>query len=41
MDSDFFSTGADGDASKASSFLGNILLNLKIEAAVKQIKAVS
>jgi creatinine amidohydrolase/Fe(II)-dependent formamide hydrolase-like protein/sterol desaturase/sphingolipid hydroxylase (fatty acid hydroxylase superfamily) len=41
MDSDFFSTGADGDASKASSFLGNILLNLKIEAAVKQIRAVS
>ncbi|MDD5265868.1 MAG: creatininase family protein [Methylococcales bacterium] len=37
--SDFLSTGADGDASKASLLLGNILLNLKIEAAVKQIRA--
>jgi len=38
MGSDFLLTGADGDAGKASSFLGNILLNLKIEAAVKQIR---
>lgn len=30
--------GADGDASKASSFLGKKLLSLKINAAVKQIK---
>ncbi len=36
--SDFLLTGADGDASKASLFLGNILLGLKIEAAVKQIR---
>lgn len=41
MDSDFLKTGADGDASKASLFLGNILLNLKIDAAVKQIREVS
>jgi sterol desaturase/sphingolipid hydroxylase (fatty acid hydroxylase superfamily)/creatinine amidohydrolase/Fe(II)-dependent formamide hydrolase-like protein len=39
--SDFLSTGADGDASKASPFLGSILLNLKIEAAVKQIRTAS
>lgn len=38
--SDFLITGADGDAGKASLFLGNILLNLKIEAAVKQIREV-
>jgi len=38
---DFASTGADGDASKANLFLGNILLNLKIDAAVKQIKQAS
>ncbi len=41
MDSDFSKTGADGDAGKASSFLGNILLDLKIEAAVKQIRKAS
>ncbi len=41
MGSDFLITGADGDASKASLFLGNILLNLKIEAAVKQIREAS
>jgi creatinine amidohydrolase/Fe(II)-dependent formamide hydrolase-like protein/sterol desaturase/sphingolipid hydroxylase (fatty acid hydroxylase superfamily) len=41
MDSDFSRTGADGDAGKASSFLGNILLDLKIEAAVKQIRKTS
>ncbi|WP_340122049.1 creatininase family protein [Methylobacter svalbardensis] len=39
--SDFLLTGADGDAGKASLFLGNILLNLKIEAAVKQIREAS
>ncbi|MFZ2168230.1 MAG: creatininase family protein, partial [Methylococcaceae bacterium] len=39
--SDFLITGADGDASKASLLLGNILLNLKIEAAVKQIRETS
>jgi sterol desaturase/sphingolipid hydroxylase (fatty acid hydroxylase superfamily)/creatinine amidohydrolase/Fe(II)-dependent formamide hydrolase-like protein len=38
MGSDFMLTGADGDASKASPLIGNILLNLKIEAAVKQIR---
>ncbi len=41
MGSDFLITGADGDASKASLLLGNILLNLKIEAAVKQIRKAS
>ena len=41
MGSDFLITGADGDASKASLLLGNILLNLKIEAAVKQIREAS
>lgn len=35
---DFAVMGADGDASKASEFLGRILLDLKIDAAVKQIK---
>ena len=35
----FMVTGADGDASEASIFLGHILLDLKIEAAVKQIRA--
>ena len=35
----FIETGADGDASEASIFLGHILLDLKIEAAVKQIRA--
>jgi creatinine amidohydrolase/Fe(II)-dependent formamide hydrolase-like protein len=35
----FIETGADGDASKASAFLGQILLDLKINAAIKQIKA--
>lgn len=35
---DFSMTGADGDAGKASLFLGQILLNLKIDAAVKQIR---
>ena len=40
IDSDFVMTGADGDASKASLFIGNILLDLKIKAAVKQIKDV-
>ena len=35
----FIETGADGDASEASVFLGHILLDLKIEAAVKQIRA--
>jgi creatinine amidohydrolase len=39
--SDFLITGADGDASKASLLIGNILLNLKIEAAVKQIREAS
>ena len=39
--SDFLMTGADGDAGKASPFLGNILLNLKIDAAVKQIRKAS
>jgi creatinine amidohydrolase/Fe(II)-dependent formamide hydrolase-like protein len=38
IETDFSATGADGDASKASVLLGNILLNLKIEAAVKQIR---
>lgn len=37
---DFLVTGADGDAGKAGLFLGHILLNLKIDAAVKQIRAV-
>ncbi|MGZ8945543.1 MAG: creatininase family protein [Methylococcaceae bacterium] len=41
MGSDFSVTGADGDASKASLLLGNIFLNLKIEAAVKQIREAS
>ncbi|MGR8979418.1 MAG: creatininase family protein [Gammaproteobacteria bacterium] len=39
--SDFYSTGADGDAGKASLMLGNILLHLKIDAAVKQIRQYS
>lgn len=34
---DFTSTGTDGDANKASTNLGKILLDLKIDAAVKQI----
>lgn len=38
MDADFLATGADGDASKASLMLGNLLLNMKIEAAVNQIR---
>ncbi|MDD5462953.1 MAG: creatininase family protein, partial [Methylococcales bacterium] len=38
--SDFLLAGADGDAGKASLLLGNILLNLKIDAAVKQIRKV-
>lgn len=38
---DFSKIGADGDAGKAGVFLGNILLNLKIDAAVKQIRATS
>jgi len=36
---EFAAIGADGDAGKASVFLGNILLDLKIHAAVKQIRA--
>jgi len=39
-DADFASVGADGDAGKASPVLGQILLDLKIEAAVKQIQSV-
>jgi creatinine amidohydrolase/Fe(II)-dependent formamide hydrolase-like protein/sterol desaturase/sphingolipid hydroxylase (fatty acid hydroxylase superfamily) len=35
---DFSLVGADGDASKASPALGRILLDLKIDAAVKQIR---
>jgi hypothetical protein len=38
--SDFSHTAADGDAGKASLLLGNIVLNLKIDAAVKQIRKV-
>ena len=38
IDTDFITIGADGDASIASVFIGNILLDLKIKAAVKQIK---
>jgi hypothetical protein len=37
---DFSLVGADGDASKASPTLGRILLDLKVEAAVKQIQGV-
>ncbi|MGJ0516381.1 MAG: creatininase family protein [Methylomicrobium sp.] len=37
---DFALIGADGDASKASPMLGRILLDLKIDAAVKQIRKV-
>jgi creatinine amidohydrolase/Fe(II)-dependent formamide hydrolase-like protein/sterol desaturase/sphingolipid hydroxylase (fatty acid hydroxylase superfamily) len=37
---DFSLIGADGDASKASPVLGRILLDLKIDAAVKQIRNV-
>jgi creatinine amidohydrolase/Fe(II)-dependent formamide hydrolase-like protein/sterol desaturase/sphingolipid hydroxylase (fatty acid hydroxylase superfamily) len=37
---DFSLVGADGDASKASLALGRILLDLKIDAAVKQIRNV-
>jgi creatinine amidohydrolase/Fe(II)-dependent formamide hydrolase-like protein/sterol desaturase/sphingolipid hydroxylase (fatty acid hydroxylase superfamily) len=37
---DFSLVGADGDASKASPALGRILLDLKIDAAVKQIRKV-
>ncbi|WP_374089695.1 creatininase family protein [Methylomicrobium lacus] len=36
---DFASVGADGDAGKASPVLGHILLDLKIDAAVKQIQS--
>jgi len=36
---DFASVGADGDAGKASPILGQILLDLKIDAAVKQIQS--
>jgi creatinine amidohydrolase len=35
---DFALIGADGDAGKASPALGRILLDLKIEAAVRQIR---
>jgi creatinine amidohydrolase len=38
---DFSLAGADGDAGKASSALGRILLDLKIDAAVRQIQNVS
>jgi creatinine amidohydrolase/Fe(II)-dependent formamide hydrolase-like protein/sterol desaturase/sphingolipid hydroxylase (fatty acid hydroxylase superfamily) len=37
---DFSLIGADGDASKASPILGRVLLDLKIDAAVKQIRNV-
>jgi creatinine amidohydrolase/Fe(II)-dependent formamide hydrolase-like protein/sterol desaturase/sphingolipid hydroxylase (fatty acid hydroxylase superfamily) len=37
---DFALVGADGDAGKASPALGRILLDLKIEAAVRQIRNV-
>jgi creatinine amidohydrolase/Fe(II)-dependent formamide hydrolase-like protein/sterol desaturase/sphingolipid hydroxylase (fatty acid hydroxylase superfamily) len=37
---EFSLVGADGDASKASPILGRILLDLKIDAAVKQIQKV-
>lgn len=37
---DFALVGADGDASRASPMLGRILLDLKIDAAVRQIRNV-
>ena len=36
----FLESGADGDASKARSEIGEVLLDLKINAAVKQIKSI-
>ncbi len=36
----FLESGADGDANKARSEIGEVLLDLKINAAVKQIKSI-